>query len=120
MKIIVAGSRDIDDFEVVESAIMQSGWISRETEIVSGMARGVDTLAVEFAERYHLKVHKFPADWSRHGKAAGIIRNAEMAKFADALIAVWDGKSRGTLNMIDTAKICRLQVFIFRVNVEKE
>lgn len=104
MKIIIAGSRDITDYKVVEEAIRQSGWLDEHTEIVSGMARGVDMLAVEYAQTNHLPLYRFPADWDKYGKGAGYIRNREMAAFADALIAIWDGKTRGTKMMIDVAR----------------
>lgn len=100
MKLIIAGSRNITNYSLVRQAVISSGWWSKDIEIVSGMAKGVDTLAVEFAKRNSLKLHQFEADWNYHGKAAGPLRNREMAEFADALIAVWDGQSKGTENMI--------------------
>jgi hypothetical protein len=70
-------------------------------EIVSGGAEGVDTIAIEWAKANHLPVNVFPADWSKHGKSAGPIRNAEMAKYADALICIrWD-YSKGSKNMAE-------------------
>jgi hypothetical protein len=116
MKIIVAGSRDIEDYGVVEEAILHSGWIDKETEIVSGMARGVDMLGVRFAKDRGLPLHKFPANWNKYGKTAGMIRNKDMADFADALVAVWDGRSHGTKGMIDIARSKGLKVFIVRVD----
>lgn len=59
----------------------------------------------------------FKADWDKHGKAAGFKRNTEMAKYADALIAFWDGKSKGTKHMIDTAKSHNLKVRVIAYNV---
>jgi hypothetical protein len=56
----------------------------------------------------------FPADWKTHGKAAGPIRNRQMAKNAEALIALWDGNSRGTKNMIETATKLGLKVYVKR------
>ena len=72
-------------------------------EIVSGGAKGADKLGEQYAMDYGLKTKMFHADWSK-GKQAGPIRNAAMADYADALIAFWDGKSRGTANMIQNAK----------------
>lgn len=66
-----------------------------------GAARGVDTLGELWAIRHGIPVHKFPADWGRFGQAAGLYRNSEMASYADAAIILWDGESRGTLDMID-------------------
>lgn len=112
MKIIIAGSRDIVDYKIVEDAVRESGWLDGKTEIVSGMARGVDMLAVEYAQANHLPLYRFPAYWNKYGKGAGYVRNREMANFADALVAVWDGKSRGTKMMIETANRIGLLVFV--------
>ena len=112
MKIIIAGSREITDYDFVEKAILESGWIDKDTEIISGMARGVDTLAVEFAHKLGLPLHKFPADWKKYGGAAGMIRNREMAEFGDAMIAIWDGSSRGTENMITVARLRGLKIIV--------
>lgn len=98
MKVIIAGSRSIADYALVEEAILESPfWI---TEVVSGAARGVDLIGEEWADNTLTPVKRFPADWNRLGKSAGMVRNREMAEYADALIAVWDGTSYGTRHMI--------------------
>lgn len=74
-----------------------------ELEIVSGTARGADSMGEEFAKHYGHSVKLMPADWSI-GKSAGYKRNAEMANYADGCIVYWDQKSRGTKHMIDLAK----------------
>jgi hypothetical protein len=99
MRTIIAGSRDIDDKKLLESAIAESKF--NITIVVCGEARGIDWLGKEWAINHDIPVHSFPANWSLHGKSAGFIRNTEMAENADALIAVWDGESRGTKMMID-------------------
>ena len=104
MKLIIAGSRDIVDYEIVRLAVVSSGvWAKhgKSIEVVCGMAKGVDLLGFKFASNNSLEVHRFPADWEVHGKRAGHIRNRQMGDFADELLAVWDGKSRGTKGMID-------------------
>lgn len=68
---------------------------------MSGCARGVDTLGELWAIEHSIPIHKFPADWARFGRAAGKYRNSEMAAYADGAIVLWDGDSRGTLDMID-------------------
>jgi len=113
MKTIVAGSRTISEYSVVQSAIIESGFTI--TEIVSGCARGVDTLGEKYANLNNLPIQKFPADWNKYGKSAGYIRNGEMARYADALIAIWDGQSKGTKHMIDTAKKYNLTIHIYKV-----
>ena len=74
-----------------------------EIAVVCGEARGADTLGRRYAEENGYQVLSFPANWDKYGKRAGYIRNAEMAENADALVVFWDGKSRGTKNMIELA-----------------
>lgn len=97
MKVIIAGSRTITDLAIVKKAVKDSGF--EITEVVCGQAKGVDTLGFQYAFDNNIPIKTFPADWETHGKAAGPIRNMQMAKYADALILVWDGKSRGSDNM---------------------
>ena len=88
--------------------------------IISGAARGADTLGERYAHERGYAVEKYPADWNCDGKAAGPIRNAQMAKVADALIAFWDGNSRGTQNMIDLARLKPLPFRVVRFDLEKK
>lgn len=97
MKVIIAGSRCIHDYPAVQQALAMSGFVP--TEIVSGAANGVDRLGERLALDRALPLKQFPADWNTHGKAAGFIRNLEMANYADALVLVWDGASPGAANM---------------------
>ena len=83
------------------------------TEVVSGGARGIDTDGEHWAIGSGIPVKRFPADWDDLGKRAGFVRNAEMADYADALIAIWDGKSRGTLHMINTMVEAGKPVFVY-------
>lgn len=110
LKVVVAGSRSIYDYEKVRRAIEESGF--EIDEIVSGTAKGVDKLGEAYAKENDIPVKRFPADWSKHGKKAGAIRNEEMAEYADALVAVWDGDSSGTKIMIDKAEKHDLKVFV--------
>jgi YspA, cpYpsA-related SLOG family len=110
MKVIIAGSRGITDFATVCDAVQRSGFPI--TRVISGMAKGVDTLAVRFATDNGLPCDRYPADWTKWGRGAGYKRNVEMARNADALIALWDGQSRGTRHMIQVAKARGLQVFV--------
>jgi hypothetical protein len=113
MKVIVAGGRDFTNYALVEEAIKISGF--EISQIVSGKAKGVDTLGEVWALANNVPVEAFPADWSQHGRAAGPIRNKQMAEYADALIAIWDGESKGTANMIQQARNKQLNVFIYLV-----
>jgi predicted Rossmann fold nucleotide-binding protein DprA/Smf involved in DNA uptake len=86
------------------------------SEIVSGGAKGVDRVGESIAALGDIDLKIFPADWDLHGKGAGHIRNRQMAEYADALVAVWDGESRGTKNMIDTMKRMGKPVFVVIMN----
>ena len=110
MRTIIAGSRTINDFDAVLKVVNDSGFTI--SEVVSGEARGVDQLGERYANAQRLPCVKFPANWDKYAKGAGFIRNAAMADYAEALIALWDGKSKGTANMIDVAKKKGLKVFI--------
>lgn len=111
MKVIIAGSRTISRYELVSHAVYESGF--QVDEVVSGHApEGVDMLGEQWAVIHKVKAKVFPANWRDHGKRAGIYRNAQMAEYADALIAVWDGQSPGTDNMIDTMKQMGKPVFM--------
>lgn len=113
MKLIIAGGRDIHDYSLVLSGLEESQF--KPTTIVSGGAKGVDALGEQYAESMNLQLHIYPADWQTHGRAAGPIRNRKMAENADALLAIWDGKSKGTKNMIETATKLGLQVYVKRI-----
>lgn len=113
MKTIIAGSRGITEYGIVALAVALSGF--KVTEVVSGTARGVDLLGERWAALNGVPVAKFPADWDGFGKQAGFVRNTFMAEYADALVAVWDGKSAGTKSMIHLAERELLAVYIHRV-----
>lgn len=100
MKLVVAGSRSITSKKLVVDALVACPWWPAVDEIVSGGARGVDTLAEEIAKGLGYKFTLFPAEWDEYGKSAGHIRNQQMAEYGDFLATVWDGKSKGTQSMI--------------------
>lgn len=102
MRTIIAGSRGITDYRLVEVAANTCPW--KITMVVSGTARGVDTLGERWALEHGLPVMRFPADWSTYGRSAGLRRNVTMADYSDALLALWDGESRGTAHMIECAR----------------
>ena len=102
MKVIIAGGRNFNNYELLKSTIENLD--INITEIVCGEAKGADTLGRRYAEEKNIPIKSFPAQWDTYGKSAGMIRNAEMGTYADYLVAFWDGKSRGTKNMIDYMK----------------
>lgn len=107
MKVIIAGTRYkdkeekvvFDDYNLVVEAVKRSGF--QITEVVSGCAIGADRLGERWAINNNVPIKEMPADWSRHGNAAGPMRNRAMAHYADAAIVVWDGKSPGSRNMVE-------------------
>lgn len=117
MRTIIAGSRGIVLFEILERAIQKAPF--EITTVISGGARGVDRMGEKWAKKNKIPLEIFPADWVKHGKGAGYIRNRLMADNAEALIALWDGVSRGTRNMIDEAKARNLHVYIYICPAEK-
>jgi hypothetical protein len=99
---IIAGSRGLrglGDYELVDLAVKRSGF--NVVKVISGTARGIDQAGEKWAEKTGIPVEKFPANWEAEGKAAGFNRNSRMSFHADALIAIWDGESRGTKHMIE-------------------
>lgn len=109
-KVIVAGSRIISDPALVERAIEESGF--HITELVCGCADGVDTLAMRWAKKRRIPVRYFRPDWKNQGKSAGPRRNTLMAKYASQLIAIWDGSSAGTKDMINQARQHGLDIYV--------
>ena len=112
MRVIIAGGRDFSDYERLSERALHLLSAQDQVTIVCGEARGADSLGKRLAYEKGWKGLSFPADWDKHGKVAGYKRNDEMARNADALIAFWDGKSRGTKHMIDLAKKYGLQTRI--------
>ncbi len=114
MRTIIAGCRDYTpSIDTIASVVFLSEFVI--TQVISGGASGVDSAGEAYARHNKLDLRVFMADWNAHGKAAGPIRNEEMAKNADALIAFWDGSSRGTKNMIDTATRLGLKVYVHKI-----
>jgi hypothetical protein len=127
MRVIIAGSRNITSIDIIRNTVKESGFEAEITEVVSGVAKGVDKLGERWAAENNIPVKQFPAEWKnldlpivvvkqgRYGKynaAAGAVRNEQMAEYADALIAIWDGKSSGTHNMIENANKHKLKVHV--------
>ena len=111
IRLIIAGPRDYYDRENVFCHIHMFQGKFGIDEIVSGGASGVDTLAEEYANLYQIPFKLFPADWEKYGKAAGPIRNQQMAEYGNVLLA-FDRGTKGTKNMIETARRNHLRGFV--------
>lgn len=123
MKVIIAGSRTLNHYPTIKNNILSAfnKWMAEDQEnwefyyrpeIVSGGAMGVDFCGELYAKDCGLNLKIFPAEWNKYGKSAGYIRNKQMAAYADALIAIWDGKSRGTKNMVEEMQKLNKLVYI--------
>lgn len=112
-KLIIAGGRNFNDYPLLCEKcdwLLSRKHLTHDIIIVSGAARGADTLGERYAHERGYSIERYPADWQHDGKAAGFVRNRQMADVADALIAFWDGSSHGTEHMINLAKKYKLQV----------
>ena len=117
-RVIIAGSRGFDDYAVLQTVCDNFLSPKKQTHnivIVSGTAKGADSLGEQYARERGYTVERFPVDWQQYSKAAGPIRNRQMTDNADALIAFWDGQSKGTQNMIIEGKKKGLVVRIYNM-----
>jgi hypothetical protein len=118
-KLIVAGSRDFDNFPFLEMKLNHLLTnVTDEIEIVSGGARGADKLGEQYAKKFNYKIKRFPARWKEFGRAAGPIRNGEMGDYAapdGACVVFWKNRSNGSRNMICVAKNKNLKLRIYEV-----
>lgn len=115
MKTIIAGSRTASIKDVID-ALELCPFTTEITEVISGCARGADSYGEMLAEEFDVPIKRFPAEWEKYGRGAGHIRNSQMLEYSDSLIAVWDGKSKGTQDMIHRSQKKGIPVFIFMIN----
>ena len=129
MKVIIAGSRDFNDYEKLHDFCEKVLVNQKDIEIVSGTADGADELGERYAKEKGYKLKEFPAKWTDlylkpcvikydknkepYNVLAGLNRNEEMAKYADALIVFWNGQSSGAKNMIESATKNKLKIKIY-------
>ena len=104
IRLIVAGSRNFSDYQMLKRKLDFYTQNHKTVEIVSGTAKGADQLGERYAQEKRYDVKRFPANWEKYGNQAGLIRNEQMAKYASHAVLFWDGVSRGTLSM---AKLCK-------------
>lgn len=121
MKLIIAGSRDIEEDVALERIDYVLSYVpispDQIVEVVSGGARGPDHAGEIWARRHRRPLRVFPANWDLHGRSAGALRNIEMAKYVGeegALLPIWDGRSPGTKHMMQVAREYGLIVFDWR------
>jgi hypothetical protein len=121
-RVIIAGTRSFNDYELLRDScnnLLSEKQRTHTVVVISGTARGADQMGERYARERGFQLRRFPADWEQYGKSAGHIRNAKMADNADALIAFWDGESKGTKNMIDNARRKGLAVRVIQYQKPK-
>jgi len=112
MKLIIAGSRNFYDYTLLKSKLdYYLRNVQEEIEVVSGAAKGADSLGEQYAKEKGYPIKQFPADWSL-GKRAGYLRNFQMSEYATHCICFWDGESPGTKLMIE---LCKLKGIVLRI-----
>lgn len=138
MKLIIAGSREITAYKHVDAGVQLalSDWsLSPEdlSEVVSGCARGVDTVGELWAKNHEVPIRRFPANWNMYGPTAGFRRNVQMAEYVGmaklitkdnrdgggGLVVIWDGKSKGSIHMLETGVEKGLRTYLYAVHSNK-
>ena len=118
MKMMISGSRTINDYQLLEEAIAESAW--EPTEIIAGGSSGVDKLAEQYAEQRGLQFTLYRPNWALHKRGAGHRRNEDMVNACDVLVALWDGESRGTKHAIEFAQKKGKRTYVRTVELKKQ
>ena len=117
MKLAIVGSRAFNNYRLMADKL--SYWEEINycliTEVVSGGARGADSMGEMFARASNIPCKIFPAEWDKFGKSAGYKRNIDIVNYCDEVIAFWDGKSKGTKHTIDIATKAGKKVTVINV-----
>ena len=116
-KVIIAGSREFKDYDFLKEKmdfLLQRKKEKEKIVILCGEANGADALGKKYAKERGFAVESYPADWKTHGKAAGPLRNRQMAAAADACVVFWNGFSRGSESMIFEARRANIPLRVFR------
>lgn len=119
MRVIIAGSRSISDYSKVKEILDEFKTQIRFTSVISGTARGIDKFGEQWATENSISIERHPADWDKWGKAAGYRRNAEMAVVGDVLICIWDGESKGSMQMFNCMVQLKKPAFLFNTKTNE-
>lgn len=114
IRLAIVGGRNFQDYDYMKRCIDQLRKEYSVIGIISGGARGADTLGERYAREAGIDTRIFPADWDRYGKSAGFRRNRDIVANCDAVAAFWDGRSKGTQNTIELARAAGKPVRIFK------
>jgi hypothetical protein len=118
MKLVIFGDRNFTDYKTLKLIIescesFKKGFI---TQVISGKARGADTLGERWAREHNIPVLSYPAEWDKYGKGAGPIRNRQMAEVADIGIGFLAPTSKGTKDMIKTCRKFKVPILIYHID----
>lgn len=113
IRLAIVGGRDFSDYNLMKERLAEVANEYQVVCVVSGGARGADSLGERWAKENGISTMIFPADWDRYGKSAGFRRNKDIVANADLVAAFWDGKSHGTKNTIDLTRAARKMLLIF-------
>lgn len=119
MKIGVVGSRAFNDYRRLQEVLnKQCGFPTKKNTIISGGARGADSLAKRYAKAFKLSYEEFLPNWDKYGRSAGFRRNQHIIDASEMIVAFWDRKSRGTKDSIDKALAKGIPVLIVPFTAE--
>ena len=114
MKIAVIGSRSFADYELLKKTLNE---ITGITKVISGGAKGADSLAEQWAKENQIETAIYKPDWAKYGRGAGVVRNRLIIEDCDLCIAFWDGESKGTKSSIDHFKKLNKKLTIVKYSV---
>lgn len=127
MKLAIVGSRTFNDYDLLVKFIGKHYDTSEITAIISGAARGADSLGMRYAIDNGYEFIEFPAEWKKYGKRAGFIRNVDIIKNCDECVCFWDGQSHGTKHDIELCekmnkpyKVCRFDIINMLKRIRNE
>jgi hypothetical protein len=123
MNIGIVGGRDFNNYDILVSTfanlVEENKWDCKGLTIVSGGAKGADSLAEQLANDIGTKTLIFKANWDKYGKSAGYRRNVAIVENSDIIIAFWNGISKGTRHTIDIAKVSKKCLFVYDYSGKK-
>ena len=119
IKLAIIGSRDFNDYFLLKKSILENYDITKIEYIVSGGAKGADSLGERFAREFKIKTIIHYPDWNTYGRKAGFLRNAYIIRDATDIIAFWDGFSRETEHSLDLAEKHKKKIKVVRFDYFK-
>jgi len=113
-KVAIIGSRTFNDYNLLKKIMNEIDESETIDIIISGGAKGADSLGEQYADEVGIEKLIFPALWEKYGRKAGPLRNTDIINNSDIVVCFWDGKSTGTLDSINKAKASKKDVHIIR------